>query len=210
VGAERSVLDLGCGEGAVAAELKANGNRITGVDLLPAAANSNAFEDYFSADLEEGIQPVIEALQGRRFDRVLLLDVLEHLSRPERLLQQCRQVLAPQGELIISVPNVAHLSVRLLLLLGRFEYTQRGILDRTHLRFFTRKTARRLVRENGFEIRAEKSTVTPLELIFGMPADQWLMKAMNRCMAFITRLLPGLFAYQIMFVVRAAAPKQQS
>jgi 2-polyprenyl-3-methyl-5-hydroxy-6-metoxy-1,4-benzoquinol methylase len=210
VGAERSVLDLGCGEGAVAAELKLNGNRVTGVDLLPAASNSHAFEDYFSADLEEGIEPVIEALQGKRFDRVLLLDVLEHLSHPERLLQQCRQVLAPQGELIISVPNVAHLSIRLLLLLGRFEYTQRGILDRTHLCFFTRKTARCLVRENGFEIRAEKFTVTPLELIFGMQADHWLMKAMNRCMAVITRVLPGLFAYQIMFVVRATSHTSRS
>ena len=68
-------------------------------------------------------------------------------------------------------------------------------------------TARRLVRENGFEIRAEKSTVTPLELIFGMPADHWLMKAMNRCLAVITNLLPGLFAYQIMFVARVAPQK---
>ncbi len=168
VGAERTVLDLGCAEGAVAAELKANGNRVTGVDLLPAASNSHAFEDYFSADLEEGIQPVIEALQGRRFDRVLLLDVLEHLRHPEKLLQQCREVLAPQGELIISVPNVAHLSVRLMLLLGRFEYTQRGIIGQNPPPFFTRKTARRLMLGERFEIRAEKFTVTPLELVFGV------------------------------------------
>jgi 2-polyprenyl-3-methyl-5-hydroxy-6-metoxy-1,4-benzoquinol methylase/GT2 family glycosyltransferase len=207
VGTQRNVLDLGCGEGAVAAELQSNGNRVTGVDLLAEASNSEALEQYFRADLEEGIEPVIDALQGKRFDCVLLLDVLEHLHRPERLLQQCHEVLEPDGELIISMPNVAHLSVRLLLLLGKFDYTQRGILDKTHLRFFTRKTARNLVSENGYEIRAEKFTVTPLELIFGMAADRWLMKTMNRCLAVVTNLLPGLFAYQIMFVARTAPRK---
>ncbi len=83
-------------------------------------------------------------------------------------------------------------------------------MDRTHLRFFTRKTARRLVRDNGFEIPRKKFTVTPLELIFGMQADHWLMKAMNRCMAAVTRIMPGLFAYQIMFVVRAAPDNSRS
>jgi 2-polyprenyl-3-methyl-5-hydroxy-6-metoxy-1,4-benzoquinol methylase len=206
VGSNRSVLDLGCGEGAVAAELTSNGNRVTGVDLLPAAANARALEGYFSADLEDGIQPVVEALHGRRFDRVLLLDVLEHLRRPERLLEQCGQVLEPDGELIISVPNVAHLSVRLLLLFGKFNYTQRGILDRTHMRFFTRKTARNLILGNGYKIHAEKFTVTPLELIFGMAADHWLMKSLTRCLAVVTNALPGLFAYQIMFVVQSGPP----
>ena len=210
VGTNQRVLDLGCGEGAVAAELKSNGNRVTGVDLLPVAANAGALEQYFSADLDEGIESVIEALQGHRFDRVLLLDVLEHLHRPELLLQQCHQVLEPGGELIISVPNIAHLSVRLLLLFGMFDYTQRGILDRTHLRFFTRKTARSLVLENGFEIRAEKFTVTPVELIFGMPAEHWLMKTVNRCLAVITNVLPGLFAYQIMFVAQTRPRKSRS
>jgi len=203
VGTNRSVLDLGCGEGAVAAELKSNGNRVTGVDLLPVAANADALDQYFSADLEEGIEPVIAALQGKRFDRVILLDVLEHLHRPERLLQQCHQVLEPDGQLLISMPNIAHLSVRLLLLFGKFDYTQRGILDKTHLRFFTRKTARSLVVQNGYEILEEKFTVTPLELVFGMAAGHWLMKAMNRCLALITNVLPGLFAYQVMFVAQS-------
>jgi 2-polyprenyl-3-methyl-5-hydroxy-6-metoxy-1,4-benzoquinol methylase len=202
VGTNQTVLDLGCGEGGVAAELKSNGNRVTGVDLLPEAKNGDALEQYFRADLDEGIAPVISALQGKRFDRVLLLDILEHLHRPERILEQCHQLLDPDGQVIISVPNIAHASVRLMLLFGKFNYTQRGILDRTHVRFFTRKTARTIVEENGYQICAERFTVTPVELIFGMSPDHWLMKTANRVLAVLTRLMPGLLGYQIMFVAQ--------
>src|SRR5579862_4065521 len=79
VGSNREVLDIGCGEGDFAADLKKNGNRVTGVDLLPQPANTAAFEQYFSADLDDGISGVVKALGDKRFDRVLLLDILEHL-----------------------------------------------------------------------------------------------------------------------------------
>ena len=69
---------------------------------------------------------------------MLLLDVLEHLKSPETILDQCHDVLAAGGLAVISLPNVANITVRLSLLFGRFRYTDRGILDRTHLRFFTR------------------------------------------------------------------------
>ena len=81
-----------------------------------------------------------------------MLDILEHLVRPERLLQDCREVLTPKGAVVISVPNVANIAVRLMLLFGRFDYTERGILDKTHLRFFTRKAARAMLRGNGYKV----------------------------------------------------------
>jgi len=203
VGQDQEVLDLGCGEGILAARLQKQRNRVTGADILPHAANESVLEQYFSVNLDQGIGPVIEGLQGKRFDRVLLLDILEHLHRPEVILQQCHETLRPEGRLIVSVPNIANITVRLMLLLGKFDYTERGILDKTHLRFFTRKTARRLLEENGYQIHEEKETLMPIELAFGLSAKNILMRMGNRVLAFCTWLLPGLFGYQIMFVAKS-------
>ena len=176
---------------------------MTGADILPRAANESMLEQYFSVDLDQGIGPVIEGLHGKRFDRVLLLDVLEHLHRPEVILQQCHETLRPEGRLIVSVPNIANITIRLMLLLGKFDYTERGILDKTHLRFFTRKTARRLLQENGYQVQEEKEALMPIELVFGLSAQNILMRIGNRVLAFCTWLLPGLFGYQIMFVAKS-------
>jgi hypothetical protein len=89
-----------------------------------------------------------------------------------------------------------------MLLFGQFNYTARGILDKTHLRFFTRKTARRFVEQNGFTILEERLTVMPLELAFGWSPDSLLGKTINRLLAGLTALMPGLFGYQVMFVMR--------
>jgi 2-polyprenyl-3-methyl-5-hydroxy-6-metoxy-1,4-benzoquinol methylase len=202
-GTHQEILDLGCGQAVLAAKLKKNGNRVTGVDVLAEATEKGILERYFSANLDEGIEPVVAELQGKRFDRVLLIDVLEHLRHPERILQQCHEVLKWDGHLIISVPNVANLTVRLMLLLGQFNYTQRGILDKTHIWFFTRKTARRFVEQNGYKIVQERATVMPLELALGLSPANPLMRAANFCLTPLTRLLPGLFGYQIMFVARS-------
>jgi 2-polyprenyl-3-methyl-5-hydroxy-6-metoxy-1,4-benzoquinol methylase len=211
VGADRDVLDLGCGEGLLAAELKNRGNRITGVDGLPRAARESVLDAYYSADLDEGIAPVLRALTRKRFDHVLLLDVLEHLRRPARILEDCHQALRPDGLLIVSLPNVANITVRLMLLFGRFTYAERGILDRTHLRFFTRKTARQFLEEHGFGIVEERTTVMPLEIVLGLANENWIMKAINRTLLLLTGIFPGLLGYQCMFVARskftAGAPR---
>jgi len=204
VGPNKDVLDLGCGEGFLAAELVKDGNRVTGVDMLPAAKKTESLQHYYSADLDEGIGNVIEQLEGKRFDRVLLLDILEHLKNSDRLLRQCREVVKPEGYVVISVPNIANITVRLGLLFGRFNYTDRGILDKTHLRFFTRKTARRFLQENGYRIVQEKETVMPLELVLGWSPENLFMKAINRVLAAATKLMPSLFGYQIMFLAQPA------
>jgi 2-polyprenyl-3-methyl-5-hydroxy-6-metoxy-1,4-benzoquinol methylase len=202
VGSNHEVLDIGCGEGDFAAALKENGNRVTGVDLLPQPGNPAAFEQFFSADLDDGISPVVNALGDKRFDRVLLLDILEHLRSPDRILTQCRALLNTNGQLIVSLPNIANITIRLMLLFGRFDYTERGILDRTHLRFFTRKTARRFLLENGYELIQERSTVMPLELVLGLSPASLPMRIINRLLAGMTRLMPGLLGYQIVMVAR--------
>lgn len=203
-GSGRDVLDLGCGEGFFAAELKKDNNRVTGVDVLPAAAQTDTLERYYSADLEQGIAPVIEQLGDKRFDRVLLLDLLEHLKQSDHLLRQCRRLLKPDGAVVVSLPNVANVTVRLMLLFGRFDYTERGILDRTHCRFFTRKTARRFLEQSHYRILDERITVIPLELVVGLKLDNALMKLLNRGLAGITKLLPTLFGYQFIFLIKPA------
>jgi 2-polyprenyl-3-methyl-5-hydroxy-6-metoxy-1,4-benzoquinol methylase len=203
VGTSQDVLDIGCGEGHFALELADHGNRITGVDALPEAAHAGAFRRYFSVELEEGLDTVIKALQGERFGRILLLDVLEHLRGSARILNQCHELLDPQGLVIVSLPNVANITVRAMLLFGRFNYTERGILDKTHVRFFTRKTARAFVEKQGFRIAAEKATVMPLELVFGLSPDSLLMRIVNRTLALATAVLPGLLGYQFVFALRS-------
>jgi glycosyltransferase involved in cell wall biosynthesis len=201
-GTNQEVLEVGCGEGFFGAKLAERGNRLTGVDLLPAPQHRAAYQDYFSADLSRGFGPALEKLRGRRFDKILLMDVLEHLERPERLLAECLELAHPQTRLLVSVPNVANLTVRLALLLGRFTYADRGILDRTHLRFFTRKSARALLVATGYSIERERVTVMPVELVLGLSPANPLARLINMLLYAATRLLPGLFGYQVMFWAR--------
>jgi 2-polyprenyl-3-methyl-5-hydroxy-6-metoxy-1,4-benzoquinol methylase len=204
VGCNHDVLDIGCGEGFFAGLLKKNGNCVTGIDVLPQAAQTHNLENYYSTDLDKGIRPVIEQLNGRRFDRVMLLDVLEHLKQPETLLRDCHDVLARDGHLIVSVPNIANVTVRMALMLGKFNYAERGILDRTHLRFFTRKTAHELLSTAGYDIIEEKATIMPIELVLGLSSQNPIMHATNLVLRLSTRILPGLLGYQIMMRARSA------
>jgi glycosyltransferase involved in cell wall biosynthesis len=202
VGRGQEVLDIGCGEGFFAAELVKNGNVVTGVDSLETAEHTDALQEYLSVDLNGPVGSLSRLLGGRRFDRALLLDVLEHLIHPENLLAEAKETLNGQGKLIVSVPNVANITVRLMLLLGKFDYTERGILDRTHLRFFTRKTARQFLEDGGWEILESKVTVMPLELILGLSPSNPLMRAMTAILAAFTAIFPGLIGYQLMYVLK--------
>jgi 2-polyprenyl-3-methyl-5-hydroxy-6-metoxy-1,4-benzoquinol methylase len=148
-------------------------------------------------------QPELARQAGNHaFDRVLLLDVLEHLVRPERLLAEVRPALKEGGRLVVSVPNVANITVRLALLFGRFPYTDRGILDCTHLHFYTRQTARALLEENGWEIVAAKTTVMPLELVLGLDPANPLMRAITALVAAATAVFPALLGYQFVYLAR--------
>jgi hypothetical protein len=119
------------------------------------------------------------------------------------MLAQCHQLLKEDGEIVVSLPNVAHISVRLMLLFGKFQYADRGILDRTHQRFYTRRTARQMIENAGFRIVRQTMTVAPLELVFGFSREGFLFKALNASLAAITRIAPTLFGYQIMLVARS-------
>ena len=147
------VLDVGCGFATTSAEIQRLSNEVTGIDASEAAITvaRERIAEVIAADLEDGAA-VARALGDRRFDVIVFADVLEHLPRPLPVLREYLRYLAPGGSVIVSLPNVGLWSVRLQLLAGRFEYEDAGVLDRTHFRFFTRRTARKLLEEAGLTI----------------------------------------------------------
>jgi 2-polyprenyl-3-methyl-5-hydroxy-6-metoxy-1,4-benzoquinol methylase len=158
VGNGKRVLDVGCSSGELAGLLKANDCSIVGIEYDPEAAEKakERCDQVIVADLE-----AIEnfPFKEKEFDHILFMDVLEHLRDPSSILKRLRPFLKTDGTVIISIPNIANQSIRFSLLFGRWNYAEYGILDRTHLRFFTRKTAITLVTEAGFAIK--RVDVTP-------------------------------------------------
>lgn len=194
----RRILDLGCSDGMVAARLQAAGHTVTGVDLEEHPGLIGRVSAFVKADLDEGLPPEV----GQGYDVVLAADVFEHLRNPERLLVQIRSCLDPNGSLVASVPNVAHWYPRLRIFSGQFDYDRRGILDRGHLRFFTRRSFTRLAEDNGYRVVRHRATGLPLDVIErggkrsgGTIARQAVRVANKLCLA----VFPNLFAYQWVF-----------
>jgi SAM-dependent methyltransferase len=156
--AER-VLEVGCGAGGTLAALKASGHAgwIAGIELSPdAAARARPRLDV----LHEGdVDTQLEHFAAGSIDLILCLDVLEHLVDPWATLKRLQALLRPGGQLIVSLPNIRHYSVLLpLLFKGRWRYETAGIMDRTHLRFFSRETAVDLLGQAGLALERERST----------------------------------------------------
>jgi 2-polyprenyl-3-methyl-5-hydroxy-6-metoxy-1,4-benzoquinol methylase len=149
VGTDKRVLDVGCSTGYLAQLLRDRNNQVSGVEIDPEAAELARpyLERVVIGDLET--MDLVDEFGEERFDVVVFADVLEHLRDPLKLLTQAQRLLAEGGSVVVSLPNIAHGSVRLALLEGRFEYRPLGLLDDTHLRFFTRSTAIELLRASG-------------------------------------------------------------
>ena len=149
VGHNKRVLDIGCSTGYLAKVLKGRGCTVDGVEIDPAAAAKaeEHCERVVVGSLDE--LDLVAELGAGRYDVLVLGDVLEHLVDPGAVLRRVTPLLRPEGSVVISVPNITHGSVRLSLLEGRFEYTEVGLLDRTHVHFFTRASLQRLLRECG-------------------------------------------------------------
>ena len=162
VGRDKRVLELGAASGHVTRALKQLGNEVTAIErdgrfaeLLSSIADDVHITDLDWLDLRT-------LLKGQTFDVVLAGDVLEHCSRPDLVLLQCHQLLRPDGCVVVSLPNVAHADVRLALLTGKFEYRPTGLLDQTHLRFFTRETIEKFVSGCGFAVESCFASTAPL------------------------------------------------
>jgi 2-polyprenyl-3-methyl-5-hydroxy-6-metoxy-1,4-benzoquinol methylase len=160
VGEGHKVLEVGCWSGHVTQHLVARGNTVVGVELDPGAASeAEAFaQRVHVADIE--LVP-LSALERGPFDVIVLGDVLEHLRDPAAALADATTLLTPDGRLVISVPHVAHIDVRMMLLQGQWTYLDDGLLDRTHLRWFTRESLRQLLAGAGFVATSVERIVVP-------------------------------------------------
>jgi 2-polyprenyl-3-methyl-5-hydroxy-6-metoxy-1,4-benzoquinol methylase len=193
----RRVLDVGAADGLLSRHLTARGWKVTALEADPqaAAAAEPHCERVIVADLDVAV-PALDP----PFDAIVCGDVLEHLARPAPALLALAGALAPDGAVVVSVPNVAHVWVRLSLLAGRFEYGERGILDRTHLRFFTDRSLRALLAEAGLTVT--RATATPAPLYQVVPERYHAVLARTHAAsAAAARTLPRLLGYQ--FVVQA-------
>jgi glycosyltransferase involved in cell wall biosynthesis len=189
------VLDIGCAGGYLGDALRRQGCHTTGIDAVPLGQDFtlDAFELH---DLNTRPFPV----ELERFDYAVMLDVIEHLSSPENFVDDFLAASArnPHLQLVVSTGNVAFIIVRLMLLVGQFNYGKRGILDLTHTRLFTFGTFRRLFEQSGFDVLEIRGVPAPFPLAVGGAIGRWLL-ALNKLLISISR---SLFAYQIFAVVR--------
>lgn len=197
------VLEVGCARGYLSERLKRRGCRVWGIEIDTAAAEEARAHcvEVITADVDN-----LDAVPwpGETFDVLLFLDVLEHLKEPERAIRLLAQGLQSSGLMMVSLPNVANWYVRYSLLRGRFDYQPAGILDRTHLRFFTRTSAERILVDAGFEIVHRDLTPGVASNIYLRTVGRLLnaMKVREELEYRLTRMLPGLLTQQFFFVAR--------
>jgi SAM-dependent methyltransferase len=190
-GEGRRILDIGCGYGHLGSFLAQRGFTVTGVDYAGIAHSPDI--EFVPADLDNGLPPL-----DRTFDFILCADVLEHLRDPLRMLMECRGLLAPGGALIASLPNSGHAYFRYQILMGRFPQEDRGLFDRTHLRFYTWDGWVELLSRAGFAIQTLRCSGIPFAEAFpGLP----MVELMERMSFASARIWKRLFAYQ--FIIRA-------
>jgi glycosyltransferase involved in cell wall biosynthesis len=190
------VLDLGCADGYVSAALREHkACTVVGVDRA-APLTRDAVDEFIVHDLDEGLP----ALDLSTYDYILLLDVIEHLSSPERFVAQLRDALrlSRGTTILVSTGNIGFVANRLMLLLGQFNYGKRGILDLTHTRLFTFASFRRLFEQSGFRVRDARGIPAPFRFVWGNGALARAALALNEALIALAR---GLFSYQMFFIV---------
>jgi SAM-dependent methyltransferase len=185
----KTVLETGCSTGFLSKLIAANGARVVGIEIDKEAAEmaKQNCRRVVSCNLNS-LEWVCEV--GERFDLVTYGDVLEHLTNPVEVLRQTRQLLKSGGRVLICLPNIAHWTIRAKLLAGNFPYESTGILDFTHVRFFTVESAKEFIAEAGYRI------VWFRPIIGGRFTGK-----LRKIWQHLCNLLPGLFSYQIMFLV---------
>jgi glycosyltransferase involved in cell wall biosynthesis len=195
---KQRVLDIGCGRGELGHALSQRGHHVVGLDQYPPAEQLDAF---YEANLFDGLpDEVVE----ERFDTILFADVLEHLPDPHVLLSQAAGLLSGNGKILVSLPNAVHWTVRAQVAAGRFDYANKGIMDRGHLRFFTQRSAERLFEQAGLRVREHRTTPVPWENVLPRVFGKFLSEKVERADFMLSRFRPNVFAYQHVFELSSA------
>jgi ubiquinone/menaquinone biosynthesis C-methylase UbiE len=152
-GHDNKILDIGCGDGQTGWALKKSGKakEIVGIELIQSVAKRA--ESKLDKVIHGDVEKMVLSFQPEYFDYIIMGDVIEHLINPWRIIKQLSRFLSREGFLIASIPNVGHWRVlKDLILFDKWEYQKAGILDKGHLRFFTKQTILRMFKESGFKV----------------------------------------------------------
>ena len=197
------VLDLGCADGALGQRIRALGHHVTGVDVDRFDGVEERLDDFVQADLEHGIPDTV----GSGYDIVLCADVVEHVRDPQQLLHDAGTLISAGGSVIASVPNFGHWYPRTRVALGLFDYDRRGILDSTHVRFFTRRSFEHLIDAAGLVVTRREATGLPFDVSKrgsaseGDAAKVGLLDSVDRMSV---KVRPQLFGYQFIYELKPA------
>jgi 2-polyprenyl-3-methyl-5-hydroxy-6-metoxy-1,4-benzoquinol methylase len=153
IGKEKKVLEVGCHSGGFSQWIQKQNCEVTGIEI-----NSKALEEAkpflmeaFCGDIEN--EDFWKNLSEKKFDVIMFEHVLEHLANPWKILKQCKNILNKNGMLIIALPNISNADSRFNMFIGNFDYSETGVMDKTHLRFFNQKTIREMIVQAGFNIQ---------------------------------------------------------
>lgn len=192
----KRILDIGCGSGNLAKELKKN-IQCDLIGITYSQLEANSASKYFNKVLVEDLNYFNPCELGQ-FDCIICSHILEHLYQPDEFLLKLRHILSPNGIVIIALPNALHWKQRLEFLKGNFKYTDGGLMDKTHVRFFDWDTALDLVNNSGFKpILREADGYFPIPLVrkflksLVTPFDKW-----------VSTVMPGLFGLQFIIVAK--------
>ena len=190
------ILNLGCNKGVLADFLKKKNCYIVGVDKEN-EIEKNLLDEYISCDLDKGLPNI----DYKQFDYILILDVIEHLMRPEKFIDELKNKikLNTKVKILVSTPNIAFIIIRLMLMVGFFNYGKRGILDRTHTRLFTFSSFKQLIEQFGFSITKTYGIPAPFPLAVG---NNIIGKSLIYINLFLIKISKRLFSYQIYYEIK--------
>jgi 2-polyprenyl-3-methyl-5-hydroxy-6-metoxy-1,4-benzoquinol methylase len=180
--------------------MKSLGYTVTGVDLEEHPQVFGRVDKFIQANLDAGLP---EGLSDA-IDVVVCADVLEHVRQPELLLAELAPRLAPGGAVLASIPNFGHWYPRIRTLFGMFDYDHRGILDRTHVRFFTRRSFERLAKQAGYTVHRVGATGLPFDVADrgGTGKVSNKLKPLRAIDRLLVKVRPQLFAYQFLYELK--------
>lgn len=196
------IFDVGCANGELSEFATSIGHQVTATDVNYPPKHLEKTK-FIQSDLDKGVPTAVVD----KFDLVICADVLEHLRSPDTLLHDLLKNLEDSGKIVASIPNFGHWYPRIRVLFGKFDYDSRGILDQTHLRFFTKKSFIRMANTAGYDVTSVSHTGIPFEIMLrGAPKRKFGWSGLLKFLALIDRSLcrlrSTLFAYQFIFELR--------
>ena len=195
------LVDFGCSDGLLSSEFKKLGHTVVGVDMTHHAGVDSNVDTFVQCNLDENLPKDFPT----KIDIAVCADILESLRSPQVFLQELAPKLNQGGVVIVSIPNFGHWYPRIRTALGLFDYDRRGILDSTHLRFFTRRSFESTAHEAGYTVKRIGSTGLPFDVAMRGGKGNKILRYLRPFQAFdhvLLRIRPQLFAYQFLYELR--------